>query len=346
MGQAMSYPPLDVVIDVAKFLWFEDIHTATTVSRTVKDMMETETDLWRCLLSSVVNRVLSVPYGLHLERTDTIITKLLFQRFCDFPTSVDSIIFGKYKGPKNVSIEDISVGSNLTVNFQRPITASSLLHEVPTRRTIVASNSFPYLMGSTKVPRALVPFTKIMMSSCPAKRVAKRMRVQSVHIASLSSVAYFECTMCKSPLATCEVQQIDGQNHSKSIFRIGVACSPFIIRTSLPGDDSFSFGYDSSTGHVVQSHLPCGPPTEPYGAGDTVGCGIVYPLTPQDDGCIFFTKNGRLQQKVVLSNFFSICWFPVMVRLSFTVFDVVIAMSIHPFLLYMVFIVCLFVHFF
>ena len=48
------------------------------------------------------------------------------------------------------------------------------------------------------------------------------------------------------------------------------------------------------------------------GAGDTVGCGLIYPVSHKKKGYLFFTKNGRLVRRFPLSyHYFYIKWFPV-----------------------------------
>jgi hypothetical protein len=311
MGQTISYPPLDVVIHLAKFLWFDDIHAFTAVSHTINEMIESETDLWRTLLSIATQRILSIPFCLDLDRTGAALTKILIQRICDVPTSVDQHIFLKAKGPDNVIVEHSQDNAPFTVRFQPAALtdeSSRFAHATVTRRSVVGNNCFPCLIAATKVPRAFVPFTKVMAAATSCRRKSPS---APIHTASLSCVAYFEGTVLPTAASA------GGGVGADAVYSIGIACAPALIRSRVPGEDSFSFGYRSTSGLIMQSDQHCTNPGEPYGDGDTVGCGMVYPLTADVSGCIFFTKNGILQAEieVVADNFFSIPWFPVMVRL-------------------------------
>lgn len=332
MGQTISYPPLDVVVYLSKFLWFEDIHAFTAVSHTIHDMIESESDLWRSLLSACLQRVLSIPFCLQLDRTDPALTKMLIRRTCDHPCGVDTLILRKHKGPDNVLAVENSNSDNIpitTIEFNPPNKDSYNLNGPPvvTRRTVVSTNHFPCLKTSSKCPRALVPFTKVMaVATAYGQEKKKHHFVNSPrHTASLSSLAYFEGTLLPSLSSKCsscrsdDARMIPLQNKTVQC-SIGIACAPFIIRSKLPGDDSFSFGYTSGTGRIIQSgRMQCAP-GQRYSTGDTVGCGLIYPLKDTMPGYIFFTKNGILQNKmqIVDKKFFSIAWFPVMVSTFYT----------------------------
>lgn len=310
MGQSISYPPLDVVIYLTKFLWFDDIHSFTRTSHTINEMLESESDLWRTLLHSSLQRVLSIPFCLHLERSDPALTKMLIRRTCDHPCGIDELILRNYKGPEHVLV----IKNTQEVKFQQPPGDSYHADEpaAVSRRTVVSNNHFPCLAKSSKCPRALVPFTNVRAVGAARSQQNRASRNNvPIHTASLSSVAYFEGTI---------IHQSDTSTAQRGTIqcRIGIACAPSTIRSKLPGEDSFSFGYVSTSGQIVQNSEIQSGPGEPYSEGDTVGCGLIYPLIEGMPGHIFFTKNGLLQRKIMLYDakvFFSIAWFPVMVRL-------------------------------
>lgn len=314
MGQSISYPPLDVVIYLAKFLWFDDIHAFTTVSHAINDMIESESDLWRSLMHSSIQRVLAIPFSLHFERPDPALTKMLIRRTCDHPCVVDTHILLKHKGPDNVIVVESTQkkDTNITINFQQP-PGDSYHPNAPTamtRRTVVSNTHFPCVTNSIN-PRALVPFTKVMaVGRCKQQR--KTHNVNSpVHIASLSTVAYFEGTLLPTPNGEDKFSKV------VSMSSIGIACAPSITRSKLPGEDSFSFGYSSTNGQTMMAGVRHNAQCESYSDGDTVGCGVIYPLK-DTSGYVFFTKNGTLQTKIKILNpdiFFSIAWFPAMVFL-------------------------------
>lgn len=57
---------------------------------------------------------------------------------------------------------------------------------------------------------------------------------------------------------------------------------------SMPGCDTASWGYHGDDGHKYNSTLGTGLRySEPYNAGDTIGCGIDMRTRK-----LFFTKNG------------------------------------------------------
>jgi hypothetical protein len=69
---------------------------------------------------------------------------------------------------------------------------------------------------------------------------------------------------------------------------IGVANVDY-SNISQPGWDKISYGYHSDDGMKFHnSGTPCGHYGEPFGVGDTVGCGVNY-----NDNTIFYTKNGK-----------------------------------------------------
>ena len=81
-----------------------------------------------------------------------------------------------------------------------------------------------------------------------------------------------------------------------SIFAIGFATQPARFENHLPGWDnslSPSWGYHGDDGEILgrtQPNESWAP--EPYGKGETVGCGVVY-ATERAEGRIFFTKGGK-----------------------------------------------------
>lgn len=322
MGQAaISYPPLDVVIYITKFLWIEDIHALTAVSVTTNDMIEGETDLWPFLLNAALQRIISIPFRLDLNRTGKAMTKALIRRTCDHPTAIDSHILRKYKGPKNVSVKYSlpDIWSQI-VQFEpvaSPDHVHSVAHAFAHRRSVVSNNCFPCLAATAKVSNALLPFTKAMASPHRIGLISRgNNTVLGQHTATLSSVAYFESTI--QPTAT----SLDNEAlQHETTYSIGLAASPFPLARKVPGEDLYSFGYDSKSGHVMTGNRACTSAGVPYGEGDTVGCGVVYPLTDDTPGQIFFTKNGILQHKIPLVKelmqvFFAIAWFPVVVRVT------------------------------
>ena len=304
MGQDISQAPFDAVIYIAKFLWIDDIQALTTVSRTLHNMIESESDLWRTLLQSAIQRVVSVPSFSKLCHTSTMLTKVLLRRICDFPTCIDKIILRKHKGPRSVSVEEVVDHNGFVVSFNESDEIDN--GEVNlTKRSVVSNNCFPCLMSTSTVPRALVPFTKIALSSG-----SRSHHLSFMHSSDLSSVAYFEATIHHSPSRRNQTLR------DICDFYIGLACAPFVLNDRVPGEDSYSFGYCSANGNVMHSRVLCSTSNETYGVGDTVGCGLNYPLTTDTSGYVFFTKNGILQSKsrIIASNFYSIPWFPVLVQ--------------------------------
>lgn len=330
MGQAVSYPPADVVIYMAKYLWFDDIHALTVVSHTINFMIESESDLWRFLLNTATQRIISIPFSLSLHRTEASITKVLIRRTCDHPTSVDKHIFRKHKGLNHVHLDNShnNTSSCVRITFNLPSSNSRSTDAAALQKmkcSVVANNCFPCLSAAARVPNALVPFTKISAPPVTDPGLSSSDKFNSsrcpLHTASLSAVAYFESSMHAPPTctSTSDTESDASQSHVEvSKFFIGIAAAPFPIARKVPGEDVYSIGYDSNSGQVWRAGLACSMEGHPYIEGDTVGCGLVYPLTEDQPGVIFFTRNGKLQHKIkVLEQdkhaFFSIAWFPVMV---------------------------------
>ena len=327
MGQTISYPPFDVVVYLTKFLWFDDIHSLTAVNHTLHLMLEGESDLWPWLLTSALQRVVSLPFPLLLGRVGVPETKALIRRTCDHPTAVDAHILRKYKGPQNVVLEAPAAPRGrrngslaVTVRFEPKTSDDS--HSFPsaqvpvTKRSVVSNNCFPCLAASARVPNALLPFAKVMAVTphCMSGTSNHRNAAPFLHTATLSCIAYFEGTI-SLPTKSPESDNI----HQSTVYSIGIAAAPFPVSSKLPGEDHYSFGYVSKSGHVIsRSNRTCSGSGLPYGEGDTVGCGLIYPLVEGTPGHMIFTKNGEIQHKVpILANdmktFFSIAWFPVMV---------------------------------
>jgi hypothetical protein len=111
-----------------------------------------------------------------------------------------------------------------------------------------------------------------------------------------SHVAYFEVTVL-------ETDRKPPENQAPCI-AVGLCLEGFPLKQFMPGWGSQSVGYHSDDGQLHYGMDTVGLwPARPFGAGDTVGCGVVYPPLVGDAkghpknlalGSIFFTLNGRV----------------------------------------------------
>lgn len=114
-----------------------------------------------------------------------------------------------------------------------------------------------------------------------------------------SLVAYYEVDIHKSPTQidhnrpfrlSIDTPLEQQPRRDPACIAIGLATDLFDCHTSLPGWDNISFAYHSDNGGLYHGsgRRPRRKQAPPFGAGDTVGCGIDYGKRG-----IFFTLNGK-----------------------------------------------------
>lgn len=143
------------------------------------------------------------------------------------------------------------------------------------------------------VTRQLAPFTRVLCTG------------NGKTIAYLSCIAYFEVNI----LVNQGYRAMDDIRR----FSIGIACSLFPLRKKQLGCDQYSFGYHRE-GSLVHANRKFAQ-MPPYGSGDTIGCGLVYPpLANEPIAKIFFTKNGELVGlfDMGVESLLSLPWFPAL----------------------------------
>lgn len=301
MGQSISLPPSDLVIYISSFLCLEDLHSLELTAHLIRHVLLEERELWRSLLRNTLKNMYrtSFPEFVHVFG-DIAHAKLLLQRLSNYPTRLDVHALRTNYGPKYVFVETEPPGKpECTAVFHK----TNNLDRSIRRRSIVANCCFPCQKETGWFPKANIPFTKV-------SRLRDKSRMGWAYKAALSNVAYFEC---KIHQVTPADDYLDD-----TVFSVGLTCTSFSLGGKLPGEKGSSYGYESRHGYTLQSGKKISHAKVPYEEGDTVGCGIIYPLpTSLDDpptGCILFTKNGNLVACVELisDNFFDLHWFPVM----------------------------------
>ena len=193
-----------------------------------------------------------------------------------------------------------------------------------------------------------IPSSGMQLACVPFTR---NLNVDGVQVSALTCIAYFEVTIL--PLSIPSEVQVPPKSSSSSIstssnrstsstsdhgsaggelnhihqrdqekagrtgsrgISVGLANPSFPLRDRRPGMDINSFGYHSQDGKLYHGKLGVGLPFGPcFGAGDTIGCGIIYPPLSSENGVILFTRNGQIVGMVELPDrgMLGIPWFPV-----------------------------------
>lgn len=320
----MNEIPADILSLITSYLWFKDIFSLSVTSSKMYHGIHSDGKFWIDLVDSVVrltyfDSVHVRPALVHASQNFSSVDFVLYLKqilltipsYC--PRTIDTKILSSYRGPENIMVVDPRrVSGAQAVLFTGPLEENT--------RSIVANDCFPYLPTETEEMFVEIPFTKVV---CTEK--SQQLSPRSPHLAKKvgetvrSEIGYFECTIhnifCPPDIS---LMYSDPSLSSRQSFCIGLACPPFTLKGQFPGYDNFSLGYKSDDGAFYQgSRSGILFDAEPYGAGDVVGCGIVYPsLDAHGKGKLFFTRNGRIQGRVLEiagDNFFTIPWFPVMV---------------------------------
>jgi hypothetical protein len=320
----MNEIPNDLLSLVASYLWFKDISSLSMTSVKMYHGIHSDGKFWVDLVDSIVRLMYfeSIhvrPFLVHMSQNfpsnDFVfyLKQILLTIPSYWPRMIDTKIFSSYRGPENIVVIDLEEASDmLAVLFTGPLEESA--------RSIVANDCFPYLPTETEEAQQELPFTKIVCTET-TQQLSPRSRHVSMKVgeAVRSEIGYFECTIHRTfcPPTTSSLYS-DHTLSSRQSFSIGLACPPFSLKGQFPGYDNFSLGYRSDDGAFYQGSrngIQFG--GEPYGSGDVVGCGIIYPsLDVHGKGKLFFTRNGQIQGRVLeiaSDNFFTISWFPVLV---------------------------------
>jgi hypothetical protein len=313
----MNVIPPELLSHIASYLWFKDIASLSVTSRGIYHGIHSDGLFWLDLVESIMRLTIfdTVNVRSFLQQVSAdyrpqdfviFLKHLILSVPSFFPRVIDTKILGSYRGPEFIRVIGLDgMIDRTTVLFTGPIEESV--------RSIVANDCFPYFPTETELMHVPMPFTKVVATH------TKAASLRTIGEVVLSEIGYFECVIqtdfCPPDTFTSSTSHLIPSHQS---FSIGLACPPFTLKGQFPGADNFSLGYRSDDGAFCQggvNGIQFG--AEPYGAGDTVGCGLIYPsLDRHSKGKLFFTRNGQLQGRpleIASDSFFSIPWFPVLV---------------------------------
>jgi hypothetical protein len=314
----MNEIPTELLSHIASFLWFKDIASLSFISKETYHKIHSDGLFWMDLVESImhlsffetvnVRPFLQQISGDYLPQDFVRFLKHLILSIPAFsPRVIDTKILSSYRGPEGIRVVGLDeMTDRTTILFSGTIEESV--------RSIVANDCFPYLPTDAELMHVSFPFTKVVATdTSPQSMIGARTIGEVV----LSQIGYFECAI-QTDFCPPETSPASLSLTSRQSFSIGLACPPFTLKGQLPGSDNFSLGYRSDDGAFCQggiNGIQFG--GEPYGAGDTVGCGLIYPsLDLSGKGKLFFTRNGQLQGRILeiaSASFFCIPWFPVLV---------------------------------
>lgn len=325
----MNELPSELLSQMASYLWFKDLLSLSLTSKKIHHRLHSDGFFWIDLLDSILRSLYYDP-PVHI-RSDLLqlsqnysthdfvafLKQILLTIPTFWPRTVDTKIFNTYRGPDHLRI--IELENNPQRNYV--LFDGSIDDGV---RSIVANDCFPYLPIETDDLIVSLPFTKVVATELMTQQNgAETISLFTSGKVVCSEVGYFECMIHQSCFPPEALYLSSSQDlSSRTSISIGLACPPFALKGQFPGVDNFSLGYRSDDGAFYQggyTGIQFG--AEPYGPGDIVGCGLVYPpLDRQGKGKLFFTRNGHIQGRILdiaSSNFFCIPWFPVIVSIMF-----------------------------
>ncbi|GLD91586.1 hypothetical protein PINS_up000119 [Pythium insidiosum] len=157
------------------------------------------------------------------------------------------------------------------------------------RRRVVDFAYAGQLLGGDRCVRANAPFSTTFRVAVFATNPEKSAAASPNYVVSLVAGGYFEISVSKR-----EGQGTVLLRHGASdMTSIGLAMRSFRLVEKQPGWDSRSIGYHGDDGHLFSRTAQGQPFSVPFGAGDTVGCGIRRDLEAQRT-FVYFTNNGDL----------------------------------------------------
>jgi hypothetical protein len=288
--------PFDALSEIFSFVWFGDIDSVACCSHYFHKSIREAPRFRRQMLSKLAQALNNIDVS--ITDLDASSARWLAQRFAIWPSTLD------YRHLPTLVTSSIDTDhKNVRVHFCGPRLGGDRAVFADMHFPCLASSEFSWKVdnGRRDFASSLVPFSKIVFRS--SKRCIDG-----------SCVAYFEVFVHPPP----EYVQRDPyygrrlyHENRPTCVSVGLANPSFSSEGRMPGWDSRSFGYHGDDGHYFHGDgvgIEFGPP---FGSGDTVGCGIVYPPLVRS-GRLFFTKNGRYIGHIDLTpSFFNIPWFPV-----------------------------------
>jgi hypothetical protein len=174
-------------------------------------------------------------------------------------------------------------------------------------RSVVADMHFPCI-SSTETKWALRdPSKALICSDIPFSRILTA--PSGAIMLTWSCVAYYEASIIAPPVSLSHPM-----NEMPARLSVGLCIPNFPLEGLRPGWDLNSCAYYSENGHYHHGSAEGEPFGPSFGAGDTIGCGIIYPPLVQKPR-LFFTYNGVLVGVLEMNLAFAFRpWFPVLVR--------------------------------
>jgi len=331
----LSYFGFDILNNIFSFLWFEDYSSLICASRAFHEVLVESSSLWNFNLALLLQKCRLIR-SFHSDRLvidarllESRMLHLLARRISPWPTEMDRQSLTCAEGPDSIQVHEISTSHGFIEVFA--FRGRSLGGD----RTICANNYFPCLPPGSQIPSAFTSESRFDSSN---RREFKRFIAPFTKVLTkglqprvlLSCIAYFEVSIHEEnvlysygPGSSYNHRQASTQRQPGGpipCVAIGIACNLFPLKERMPGWDAHSFAYHGDDGkfyHGSGFGVPCGPT---FGAGDTVGCGIIYPplAAPESGGEIFFTKNGHFVHSLLINRegILDIPHFPVVVSIS------------------------------
>jgi hypothetical protein len=299
----MNELPEELLLPVFRFLWVDDLAALACVSRKVRAASVGDARVVSALLCDVLRRVDQQCEGVDGSGDAAAVLRMVYRVAASWPTRVDlDAALVHFKAPPGLKKLNSDSATRHIVAYQGT--------RLGDNRCIVANNHFPVVprlspasppSSSSLVRRSTLPFTKVV-SPAPGRSVAMS-----------STVAYYEITIgaAVAPFHDATEPTVVNQNRTANsgiqpCVAIGLALPGFSLRRmpgwclqsyAWHGDDGLFFHGGGGHGRpfMTDNQPPgfCVGGTR-FGAGDTVGCGVLYVTNGRIDPRLFFTKNGHI----------------------------------------------------
>lgn len=280
----------DLVAEVFSFLWFVDAASLGSASKRFFSLCRTQESIYPSKLAAYAKKIND--WDIAPSSINPVDAPLLAKAMAIWPTAIDY-----RKIPTDIFLNYKNRSAGLQFHYGGEALAE--------HRSIVADMHFPCI-SSTETKWALRdPSKALICSDIPFSRIIAT--PSGTMTLAWSCVAYYEASIKAPPLCL---------SHRGVAARISIGlCIPnFPLEGLRPGWDQNSCAYYGENGyyhHASAEGEPFGPS---FGAGDTIGCGIIYPPLVQKPR-LFFTYNGVLVGVLEMNLAFAFRpWFPVLVR--------------------------------